>query len=50
MNQRDIPEKTKQIQLMAQIYSKAARVIVWLGEAEDSGDQALEQLRQLCIR
>ncbi|KAK4678319.1 hypothetical protein QC764_0054030 [Podospora pseudoanserina] len=35
---------------MAQIYSKAARVIVWLGEAEDGGDKALEQLRQLCIR
>ncbi|CAP70592.1 uncharacterized protein PODANS_3_6560 [Podospora anserina S mat+] len=47
INQRDIPEKTKQIQLMAQIYSKAARVIVWLGEAEDDGDKALEQLRQL---
>ncbi|KAK0674437.1 heterokaryon incompatibility protein-domain-containing protein [Cercophora samala] len=47
INQQDIPEKMKQIELMAQIYSKAARVVVWLGEAENGGDKALEQLRQL---
>jgi len=30
---------------MAEIYAKASRVLVWLGEAEDDGDQALEAIR-----
>ncbi|KAH9204993.1 heterokaryon incompatibility, partial [Leptodontidium sp. 2 PMI_412] len=31
INQQDIEEKSKQIQLMEEIYSWSERVIVWLG-------------------
>ena len=30
---------------MAKIYSQASRVIVWLGDAADDSDQALEEIR-----
>ena len=30
---------------MAEIYAKATRVVVWLGEAETDGHQALEAIR-----
>ncbi len=30
---------------MAEIYSRASRVVVWLGEAKDDSDQALEDIR-----
>jgi hypothetical protein len=30
---------------MAKIYSKANRVIVWLGEASDHSDRALQEIR-----
>ena len=30
---------------MAKIYSKASRVIVWLGESADNSDEALEVIR-----
>ena len=31
---------------MAKIYSKAARVLVWLGETADDSDLALEYIRK----
>ncbi|RYP14835.1 hypothetical protein DL767_010375 [Monosporascus sp. MG133] len=45
INQARDEDKEEQIQYMAEIYSKASRVIVWLGEVEDDGDQALEEIR-----
>jgi len=45
INQANEEEKEKQIPLMAEIYAKARCVIVWLGEAEDDGDRALEEIR-----
>jgi hypothetical protein len=45
INQADDYEKGQQIQLMARIYASANRVIVWLGEAAEDSDQALEALR-----
>lgn len=45
INQGDDREKGKQIRYMAEIYSKASRVIVWLGGAEDGSDRALEEIR-----
>ncbi|KAK4224940.1 hypothetical protein QBC38DRAFT_511396 [Podospora fimiseda] len=46
INQNDnTGEKEQQVQSMAKIYSKASRAIVWLGEATDNGDQALEVIR-----
>ena len=45
INQTDKKEKGHQIQFMAEIYAKASRVIVWLGEAQDNSEQALEAIR-----
>jgi Heterokaryon incompatibility protein (HET) len=45
INQADVTEKEQQILLMAKIYGQANRVVVWLGEAEDNSDQALEEIR-----
>jgi hypothetical protein len=45
IDQENHKEKEHQIQSMAKIYSQANRVIVWLGEAEDDSDQALEAIR-----
>lgn len=45
INQKNVKEKEQQIQLMAKIYSQANRVLVWLGEAADNSDQALEEIR-----
>jgi hypothetical protein len=46
INQEDEREKEKQIPLIAEIYAKAQSVLVWLGEAEADGDQAL---RAICL-
>ncbi|KAL6831916.1 heterokaryon incompatibility domain-containing protein [Trichoderma camerunense] len=45
IDQTSIEERGEQIQYMAEIYSKANRVIVWLGEAADNSDQALKSIR-----
>jgi hypothetical protein len=45
INQDDQEEKEHQIQAMTTIYGKASRVIVWLGEAADDSDKALEDIR-----
>lgn len=45
MNQEDKGEKGEQILRMAEIYSRASRVVVWLGEAKNDSDQALEDIR-----
>lgn len=43
INQNDIRERNDQVGLMKDIYSKAQRVIIWLGEAS-SGDYAAMRL------
>ncbi|KAF7874621.1 uncharacterized protein EAF02_008598 [Botrytis sinoallii] len=45
INQKDDTEKSQQIQLMAKIFGQANRVIVFLGEAADDSNQALECIR-----
>ncbi|KAL3587424.1 hypothetical protein FPOAC2_13321 [Fusarium poae] len=45
INQGDLKEKGQQVQSMAKIYSKASRVIVWLGGATPDSGQALEEIR-----
>jgi hypothetical protein len=45
IDQKNPEEKEQQIQIMAKIYSQANRVLVWLGEAADNSDQALEEIR-----
>lgn len=44
INQQDIAEKTVQVQLMAQIYKKAALVLVWLGPSLDGVDAFINAL------
>lgn len=46
INQKDNVEKGPQVQMMGQIYSKAARVMVWLGPAADGSDELLERMAQ----
>lgn len=46
INQADNVEKGPQVQMMGQIYSKAARVLVWLGPAADGSDELLEHMSQ----
>ncbi|KAL6861934.1 HET domain-containing protein [Trichoderma novae-zelandiae] len=45
IDQTNMEERGEQIQYMAEIYSKANRVIVWLGEAANESDRALKQIR-----
>lgn len=45
INQEELDERANQIRLMAEIYSRASRVVIWLGENEDGGEKALESLR-----
>ena len=45
INQKDLKEQSHQVQIMAKIYSKAARVLVWLGETANNSEIALERLR-----
>lgn len=46
INQNDIRERNHQVQLMADIYSGATRVIVWLGIADADTDSTLDIIRQ----
>jgi hypothetical protein len=45
IDQQNNAEKEQQVQRMAEIYSKASRVIVWLGESDGDGERALEDIR-----
>ncbi|KAK3896460.1 hypothetical protein C8A05DRAFT_20565, partial [Staphylotrichum tortipilum] len=45
IDQTNTEEKSQQVQSMAKIYAKASRVIIWLGEAAATSDQALEDIR-----
>ncbi|OGM45294.1 hypothetical protein ABOM_006462 [Aspergillus bombycis] len=47
INQENLDEKSRQIPLMRTIYAQADRVIVWLGDAFEHGDTALETIRDL---
>lgn len=46
INQKDNAEKGPQVQMMGQIYSKAAQVLVWLGTAADGSDELLGCMSQ----
>ena len=45
INQANKKEKGHQVQSMAKIFGQAHRVIVWLGEAADNSDRAVEEIR-----
>jgi hypothetical protein len=44
INQADIHERNRQVQMMATIYRCAEEVIVWLGESRDDSDEAMRLL------
>jgi heterokaryon incompatibility protein (HET) len=46
INQKSNNEKQQQIPLIPRIYSQATRVVIWLGEAADNSDKALEEIRR----
>jgi heterokaryon incompatibility protein (HET) len=46
INQESLAERGHQVQFMARIYGKANSVIIWLGEAADNSDQAIEEIRE----
>jgi hypothetical protein len=45
INQNDTSEKNSQVPMMAQIYSEAKSVFVWLGEARDKSTEALNFIK-----
>ncbi len=44
IDQENLKERGQQVRLMAGIYTKASRVLVWLGETADNSDQALLEI------
>ncbi|PVH96704.1 HET-domain-containing protein, partial [Periconia macrospinosa] len=49
INQQDYAEKATQIQSMAKIYANAKLVVVYLGEAADGSNEALEAIRAASV-
>jgi hypothetical protein len=49
INQKEDTEKEHQIALMAEIYAKSSRVVVWLGDTENDSDRAIETIRLMGI-
>jgi len=47
INQNDDKERGEQVQQMGSIYSKAERVIIWLGEATYNTDYVMHYMKQL---
>ena len=47
INQRDPVERREQVAMMGDIYSNAQRVLVWLGDSDDSTIYAFDTLRKL---
>ena len=47
INQTDGSEKAQQLLIMGDIYSKAERVLAWLGPTDDDSDKAMELFPQL---
>ena len=42
INQEDLEERSQQVYLISSIYSAAKRVIIWLGDADNSSSQAMK--------
>lgn len=45
INQNDYQERGHQIAHMRSIYHRASRVMIWLGEADDTSDAAMDYIR-----
>ncbi|KAF7186847.1 Heterokaryon incompatibility protein 6, OR allele [Pseudocercospora fuligena] len=42
INQRDVSERSQQVAIMKDVYSRADRVLIWLGEEDESSATAAE--------
>ena len=47
INQNDATDKSRQVAMMGSIYRSARRVICWLGQADESMNDAMETLKRL---
>ena len=47
INQYDLTERSRQVQIMGKIFGQAVEVFVWLGRREDDSDSALTLIRKL---
>ncbi|KAF2993691.1 hypothetical protein E8E13_001942 [Curvularia kusanoi] len=50
INQADLQERASQVRMMAQIYSHAARVVVWLGQSAEDSEAVFNVLLLLAQR
>ncbi|KAI6888141.1 hypothetical protein KC325_g1483 [Hortaea werneckii] len=48
IDQDDIEERSNQVGIMAEIYSHASHGVIWLGDADDSTEKALESIKTAC--
>lgn len=49
INQEDTQEKSNQVQnLMGQIYANTSRLLIWLGEADDTSTLAISAVERAC--
>ncbi|KAF4506186.1 hypothetical protein G6O67_006292 [Ophiocordyceps sinensis] len=48
INQDDGPEKSRQVQLMRDIYARCSRTVVWLGPATRASGRYFDLVRDLC--
>jgi len=48
VNQSDMAERTSQVKRMADIYSKATRVVVWLGPESEDSSMAIDAFNTIC--
>lgn len=46
INQDDLDERSQQVSMMRDIYASAKRVLIWLGEDDDSSDGAFEAIQE----
>ena len=47
INQKDVHEKNHQIPMMPSVYGDAERVCVWLGDASDESDMAIDFMKDI---
>ncbi|PMD17916.1 hypothetical protein NA56DRAFT_648340 [Hyaloscypha hepaticicola] len=50
VNQSDMAERTSQVKRMADIFSKATRVVVWLGPASEDSSMAIAFFNTICSK
>lgn len=47
INQNDVPERNAQVRLMSEIYYEAGRVVIWLGESDETTLDGISMLQGL---